>query len=289
MISYQRDRFVDTSDLTFPYLDDISGTLRGYRVFTACRTVNNKVFRLEDHLDRLYNSARGIHMQPPVQRDGLRELVQELLQKNFEVKPGADLDIEIIFSGGLDGRTMKQSGKGAHLYIAVHLLEQPPLELYEKGVALAVYPHQRPWAGIKLLNYVGAIVGNQVVVPEQDAYDVLFVDPADRNTILEGSTFTVFFVDFDERIVTPPLDGKILSSITRKVLLELLGAREGFTVREADVRLDQVSSFYEGFLASTTRNVIPVTRIDRQIIGEGKPGPVTRSVMKALDDYMASY
>ena len=71
-----------TSELTLPFLDDISGTIRGYRIFTACRTIRGKIFRLEDHLERLYHSAAGIYMKPPLSRDKLRQLLAALLEEN---------------------------------------------------------------------------------------------------------------------------------------------------------------------------------------------------------------
>jgi branched-chain amino acid aminotransferase len=273
----------------FPFEDDISGTIRGYRVFTACRTVNGKIFRMEDHFERLYNSATGIYMQPPMSKADLQGILHEVVRRNLELNSDIDLHLEIVFSGGLSGSTMKQSGRGAHLYVAVHKLEPPSPEMYEKGVALATFAHQRLMPDIKLLNYVGAIVANQTVVPEHDAYDVLFVDPSDKTTVLEGSTFTVFFVDSEGRIVTPPLDGKILDSITRKVVIEILQQSSEFTVVERQIGVDEISALAEAFLVSTTRSALPVTRIDRIIIGQGSPGPVTKRVISILQDYLKAY
>jgi branched-subunit amino acid aminotransferase/4-amino-4-deoxychorismate lyase len=228
-------------------------------------------------------------MQPPLARDELRALLNQLMEKNSHISPGTDLVVKIIFSGGLEGSTMKQSGNGAHLYVAVQVLEPPVPAAYEKGVALATYRHQRFWAEVKLLNYVAAVVASQTVVPAQDAYDVLFVDPRDNQTILEGSTFTVFFVTRDGTILTPPLDGKILDSITRKALLDLAAKNSRFSIVETLVRMDQLPSFAEAFLASTTRNVLPVVRIDDYVIGGGVPGPVTKALMKAFQDYVDGY
>ncbi len=289
IISYQRDHFVDTADLALPFLDDVSGTIRGYRVFTACRTVRGKIFRLEDHLNRLYYSASSIYMIPPISREGLRELLAKVVEKNMEIGPQGDLLIDVIFSGGLNGNTMQQSGKGAHLYIAVQPMEAPPPEAYEKGVSLATLPHLRLCPDVKLLNYIGAVLGHQTVVPKHDAWDVLFVDPRDNETVLEGSTFTVFFVDPQGGILTPPLNGRILDSITRRVVIEVCSQSPDLNVREVPVMLDQAMSFPEAFLASTTRNVLPVTRLDDTVIGTGIPGPVTRKVMEAVQKYIDSY
>jgi branched-chain amino acid aminotransferase len=275
--------------LSFPFIDDVSGTIRGYRVFTACRTVNGRVFRLEDHLERLFDSATGIHMKPPLPVERLRELIQEIVEKNLRISQGGDLLLEIVFSGGLVGDTMKQSGKGAHLYVAVQPLVVPPKELYESGVVLATFPHQRMWAQVKLLNYVGAIIGHQTVVPKHNAYEVLFVDPNDSQTILEGSTFTVFFIDSRDVVVTPPLDGRILDSVTRRVVLEILAEGRPAPVLEKPMRMDQISDMRECFIVSTTRAVLPVHAINETVIGEGRPGPVTHSVMQAFSDYMANY
>jgi branched-chain amino acid aminotransferase len=280
---------VETSELTFPFLDDIGGTIRGYRVFTACRTVNGRILRIEDHLKRLYRCAESIHMQPPMPKDRLTDLLGEVMQRNFAESGPADFRLEIIFSGGLNGETMKQSGKGAHLYVAVTPIARPPAELYETGVALATFPHLRMLPDVKLLNYVGAIVGHQTVVPEHNAYDVLYIDPSDRRTILEGSTFTIFFVDSAKTIVTPPLNGRILDSITRRILLEILEPRDDIKVRQTTVYTDLIPSMSEAFLASTTRDVLPVTRIDTTPIGSGETGPVTRTVMKIFADYLRSY
>ncbi len=288
IISYQRDHFVPSSELSFPFFDDISGTLRGYRVFTACRTVRGKVFRLEDHMDRLYHSAVGIHMKPPVEREALSRIMAELVDRNVKSGVQGDLLIDIIFSGGLAGNTMKKSKNGAYLYIAVQPFEAPSDELYQNGIALATFPHLRICPDIKLLHYIGAILAHQTVVPTVAAQEVLFVDPYDRQTILEGSTFTIFFVNSDGAVLTPPLDGKILDSITRKVVLEIL-KQQNIKIFETQLLLSQIDSLPESFIASTTRNVLPVTRIDNTIIGRGKPGPVTQSILGLIKTYLDAY
>ncbi len=270
-------------------MDDIGGTIRGYRVFTACRTINGKVLRLEDHLDRLYRTAVGIYMQPPMPRDQLRELMAEIVRKNLDISDGKDLVLDIVFSGGLEADTMKQSGKGAHLYVAVRLLTHPAPELYHTGVALASFPFQRKWADIKLLNYVGAVIAHQTAVPRHSAYDAVFLDPTDGKTILEGSTFSVFFVDNQGRVLTYPLDGKILDSITRRVVMELLRARRDILIEEVPVTLDQLPQMAEAFIVSTTRNVLPVNRIDDLTVGNGKPGSATKTIMAVFEDFLGSY
>ncbi|MGC8658089.1 MAG: aminotransferase class IV, partial [Desulfomonilaceae bacterium] len=288
MLSFQRDHFVNSEDLVFPYCDDISGTLRGYRIFTACGTVNGKIFRLEDHLNRLYKSAEQIYMQPPCSRVELTQILSDLVDRNQRISSENQI-IDIIFSGGLKDETMKQSGKGAHLYVVAQPMVTPPLEFYENGVTLATFSHQRMLPGVKLLNYIGAVIAHQTVVPKYQAYDTVFICPQDNKTILEGSTFSVFFVLKDGEIVTPPMDGRILDSVTRRVLLELLRPSKNITITEEPVTLDQFPDFEEAFLASTSRNVLPVIKLDDRVIGTGKPGPVTKEVMSILNEYIRAY
>lgn len=287
--SYQRDRFVETNELSLPFIDDVGGTIRGYRVFTACRTVKDKIFRIEDHLDRLYYSAACLHMDPPLPRDELRNVLGDVVRTNREAGHPGDLLIDVIFSGGLAGSTMKRSGKGAFLYIAVQEMEPPPSEAFEQGVALATFVHQRLCPDVKLLSYVGAVLAHQTNVPQYDAWDVLFLSPEDDQTLLEGSTFTVFFVSPEGDLVTPPLNGRILDSVTRRVLLEICAKRGDVAVREAPLKLSEILTYPEAFLVSTTRNVLPVTRIDDKPIGSGKPGPITRSLLKSFEEYIEAY
>ena len=287
MISFQRDHFVNTEDLVFPYSDDISGTIRGYRIFTACRTVNGKIFRLEDHLDRLYHSASSIYMMPPQDRSDLKKTLTEVLDRN-DCNGSCDLLIDIIFSGGLEGETMKQSGRRAHLYIVAQRMVPPPRDYYEKGVTLATFSHQRMLPDVKLLNYIGAVIAHQTVVPKYNAYDTLFLCPYDNKTILEGSTFTIFFVNKMGEIVTPPLDGRILDSVTRRAIVEVLRPSSEMTLIEQTISMDHLNEFSEAFLASTTRNILAVVKLNDTLIGSGKPGPVTLQASLLLDNYVKS-
>jgi branched-chain amino acid aminotransferase len=280
---------VDTNELCLPFLDDISGTIRGYRIFTACRTFGGKIFRLEDHLNRLYSSAASIYMQPPMDRGPLKELLRELVSRNLQPHDTSDLLIDVIFSGGLEGSSMVQSGRGAHLYMAVQELIPPPPECYKKGVALATFPHMRMYPDVKLLNYMGAIMAHQTVVPLHSAYDAVFTYPPDGQTILEGSTFTVFFVNSLGEMLTPPLDGKILDSVTRRVIFEIARQQEDLRILEAEITLSDISEFSEAFMVSTTRNVLPVIRINDQIIGSGEPGPVTHKIVGLMNEYIAEF
>jgi branched-chain amino acid aminotransferase len=285
MFSYANGKFILTEELALPIKEDITGTIRGFRIFTACRTLpNGRVFRLEDHIDRLFNFAKTIYMELPHDKNELKEVIQETIVKN---KEEGELLLEIIYSGGsanLSG--VAPTGK-AILYIMVLPLKMPPARWYEKGIKLAVYPYQRQWPEIKFLNYVGAVIAHQTVVKKYEADDALFISPHEKKIILEGTTFN-FFIIKNGVIITHPADGKILPGITRKVALEL-ACQRGIKTKEDYFSLDDLLEVEEAFITSSTRNIVPVVRVDDIVIGSGQPGEITNKLARFFKEYQANY
>ena len=316
MFSYANGKFVLTEELALPIKEDITGTIRGFRIFTACRTLpNGRVFRLEDHIDRLFNFANAIYMELPHDKNELKEVIQETIVKNKEegeedkssssaerseagderssatpfaaAREGKELLLEIIYSGGsanLSG--VAPTGK-AILYIMVLPLKMPPARWYEKGIKLATYPYQRQWPEIKFLNYVGAVIAHQTVVKKYEADDALFISPHEKKIILEGTTFN-FFIIKNGVITTHPADGKILPGITRKVALEL-ACQQGIKTKEDYFSLDDLLEVEEAFITSSTRNIVPVVRVDDIVIGSGQPGEITNKLARFFKEYQANY
>lgn len=289
MFSYADGKYVPTNDLALPVKDDITGTFRGFRIFTACRTLaNGKVFGLEDHIDRLFNSALKIHMELPHSKDKLKGIIQETVVKNRgEEGENKGLLLEIMYSGG-EAASNGISPKGkAVLYILVLPLKLPPEEWYEQGIRLASFPYQRQWPEVKLLNYVGGVIAHQTVVKEYRAQEALFVSPDEKQVVLEGTTFNFFGVR-SGIVLTHPLDGEILPGITRKVVLEL-AKKEGIEVKEDYFCLGELENMDEAFLTSSTRNIVPVVEVDEMAIGDGRPGKITDRLAKLFVAYQTSY
>lgn len=286
MFSYANGKFVLTEELALPIKEDITGTIRGFRIFTACRTLpSGRVFRLEDHIDRLFNFANAVYMELPHDKNELKEVIQETIVKNKE--EGKELLLEIIYSGGRANLSGVAPAEKAILYIMVLPLKMPPARWYEKGIKLAVYPYQRQWPEIKFLNYVGAVIAHQTVVKKYEADDALFISPHEKKIILEGTTFN-FFIIKNGVIVTHPVDGKILSGITRKVALEL-ACQRGIKTKEDYFSLDDLLEVEEAFITSSTRNIVPVVRVDDIVIGSGQPGEITNKLARFFKEYQANY
>jgi len=287
MLSYANGEYVSTEKLAIPIASDIVGTIRGYRIFTACRTLRNKVFHLDDHIDRLFNSAKAIYMDLPNTKDELKEIVEETVAQNRPNQDG-ELLLEIIYSGGVAAANGVAPVGPADLYVAVFPLKSPPDRWYQEGMRLASYPYQRQWPEVKLLNYVGAVLAHQTVVKKFGADQALFISPDEKRIVLEGTTFN-FFVVRGGTVITHPLDGRILSGITRKVILQLAKRIPNVEVKEDYFSYDDLKTVDEAFIASSTRNVVPVVKVDEIVIGNGKPGAVTQNFSKTFEEYLESY
>lgn len=297
MLSYANGKYIHTSALNLPVAKDIIGTIRGFRIFTACRTLGNKIFRLEDHIERLFNSAQAIYMELPHNKDRLREIIQATVAKNRKgqveqeeeigQKEKKDLLLEIIYSGGEAAPNGIRPAGLAVLYIAVFSLKLPPDNWYQEGIKLATYAYQRQWPEIKFLNYVGAVIAHQTVVKKYEADDALFISPHEKKIILEGTTFN-FFIIKNGVIVTHPADGKILPGITRKVALEL-ACQQGIKTKEDYFSLNDLLEVEEAFITSSTRNIVPVVRVDDIVIGSGQPGEITNKLARFFKEYQANY
>ena len=284
--SYARGSYVQTEQLALPFMDDILGTLRGYRIFTAARTVRGKVFHLDDHVNRLFDSAAEIYMEMPHTKEELKRVVEETVAKNNRETSG-DLFVEILFSGGpADAIGVLPIGP-AHLYIIVFPLKPRPESFYRDGISLAAYQYERQFPSVKLLNYVGGVIANQTVVKQHNAQDALFVSVSPPHYILEGTTFNFSLVS-DGVLYTHPFDGAVLHGITLDITLKL--AREkNILVKRERLPYEALRSADEAFITSVGRNIIPVIRVDDIVIGKGAPGAMTRSLMKAFEEYLAQY
>lgn len=285
MFSYANGKYVLSDELSLPVLADPVGTFRGFRIFTAARTIGGKVFSLQDHVDRLFNSAEKIYMTLPHSKDELRGIIQETVSKNSDRQ--GDLLLEIIYSGGRAGENKLAPAGPAVLYILVLPFNALPDEWYSNGIKLASFAYQRQWPEIKLLNYVAGVIAHQTVVKEHQAQEALFVSPDEKKTVLEGATFS-FFIVKDGVVSTHPLDGEILPGITRKVVLEL-AKKQGIEVKEDYFSYNDLEDVDEAFITSSTRNVVPTVGVDNTVIGKGAVGKTTKKLINAFSEYQTNY
>lgn len=247
MIASVDGRIAPTAETVIPLADD--GLYRGDGVFEVIRLYAGRPFELAGHLDRLERSAAAIEL--PVERPPLEREIAALLERNGD----SDAQLRLILTRG--GRR-------------ICLIE--PLADWGETVSLAsiTYSPTVILTGVKSLSY-GANMQATRSAKGSGADEALLVRP--DGIVLEAPTSSIFWVDADGVIKTPSLDCGILDSITRRLLIERLAVEEG------EFGLDQVLAAGEAFLASTTREVQPVSAIDDRRF---EPGPRTAEAQAAF-------
>lgn len=260
-IWFYNDKFVPADQLKIPVTD--LAIQRGYGVFETLRTYNGQVFKLKEHVARLFNSARLIKLSLPWSKKFVENKVKETIEKNNF----PESLIKIIVAGGQTRDFVLPKGK-PNLCILVNKLRPRKRELYQKGVKVITFPYQRFLSQAKTLDYQMAVVA-RILAKKQDAEEALYIDQ--QSCILEGTTSN-FFVITGKKLITPK-DG-VLYGITRAEVIRL-AKKLGLTVEERPLKLTEVRQVSEAFLTSSLPEILPVVLVDKLKIGNGKPGKIT--------------
>ena len=248
---------------------------RGYGVFDFFRTRNNKPLFLDDYLDRFFNSAKEMFIIIPLSREDLKENIYRLMAMNNMPESG----IRITATGGYSADSY--SVAEGNIIIQQQPLIQPSEEKFLNGVKIITYPYTRDLPHIKSINYLMG-VWLQKQLKEKQLDDVLYFQ---NNIITEFPRSNVFIVTQDRELVTPAHN--VLAGITRKKILQL--APDIILTSTRDVLTDELKNATEVFMASTTRRILPVTEIDGEKVGDGKPGSITTRLYKRLLELEESY
>ncbi|OYW78744.1 MAG: hypothetical protein B7Z27_06870 [Sphingobacteriia bacterium 32-37-4] len=147
-----------------------------------------------------------------------------------------------------------------------------PKQIFENGLKLITHEHQRQLPTIKTIDYLKAIY-LQPTIKAAGADDVLYFF---NGKVTECPRANFFIVTELNEVLTPK--DNILHGVTRKHILNL----KGYTIKEANISLEMLASAREAFISSSTKNILPVTTINRNAIGDGKPGPITRNLYEQL-------
>ncbi|MDB4927293.1 aminotransferase class IV [Mucilaginibacter sp.] len=246
---------------------------RGYGIFDFFKTIDGEPVFVEDHLDRFYNSAAAMRLPVDKSREELKSLLFTLIKKNGLLDSG----IKITLTGGYstDGYTLAKPNM---------IITQQPLtinkELNTRGIKLITHPHQRQLAEVKTLDYLMAI-WLQPLIKQKGADDVLYHN---HGMVKECPRANFFIVTQDNQVITSA--DKILKGIVRKQVLNLY--IDGITIREKEISLEDLKQCKEAFITSSTKNILPVTEIDGQIIGNGHAGDVTIALAEKLKEFVFS-
>ena len=248
------------------------GLLYGDGVFEGIRAYNGRVFKLKEHVDRLYDSAKAILLAIPMTREEMVQAVVATCRENG-LRDGYLRLLVTRGPGGL-GLNPNRCRKPSVIIIA-DSIQLYPQEYYEKGLEIVTVPtvrnlHSAVNPAIKSLNYLNNILA-KIEANIAGCEEAIMLNA--QGFVAECTGDNVFIVRHG-KLYTPPLSAGALYGITRGTVIDL--AREaGLTVAEPDLTRYDLYVADECFLTGTGAEIIPVVRIDHRTVGDGKPGPVT--------------
>ena len=253
------------------------GFLYGDGLFEGIRAYAGRVFRLDQHIARLYQGAKAIALDPPLSGEELKDVIREGVRRIG----GGDCYIRVVVSRGegdlgLDPRCGRTQ---ATLVVIFDTIRLYPQEVYEEGLEVisCVVRRNAPAAlnpQVKSLNYLNNILA-KIEVGRAGAHEGLMLNQ--QGYVAEATGDNVFICR-DGEMATPPSHAGILEGVTRQVVMEL-AAEMGFPLRQRDITLYDVYSADECFLTGTAAEIAPVSKVDGREIGDGRPGPITKRLM----------
>jgi len=276
MTVYFNGDFVDKDDVSIS--PDDRGFVFGDGVYEVVRAEDGELVRLDAHVRRLRRSLREIRLDG-VDVDALRAAIRQLLPKNNLRDGPATVYLQITRGAAPRQHAFPDAPTAPTVYARASPYE-PPTEKWEAGAKIILEPDQR-WArcDIKSLNYLPNVLANQKAM-EAGAYEAVFVR---EGFVTEGSHSSIVAV-FDGTVVAPPLTNHILPSITREAVLPL--CRDlGIPVDETPIPRAALPDADELILLGTTTAVMPVVEVEDRTVGDGTPGPITRQLQAAFQDF----
>jgi branched-chain amino acid aminotransferase len=270
---YINGKLFDKADAKISVYDH--GFLYGDGVFEGIRVYEGKVFRLREHIERLYESARSIYLEIPMSREQMIEAVLGTVRAND--KRNGYIRLVVSRGAGYLGLDPRKTSD-PQVVIIVDDISLYPAELYDNGMEIvtAATIRNHPNAvnpRVKSLNYLNNIMA-KVEGVRAGAMEALMLNH--KGEIAECTGDNIFVVK-QGSLRTPPIDAGILEGVTRNAVMELARAAN-IPVQEVAMTRHDVYTADECFLTGTAAEVIPVIKCDGRAIGSGKPGPITRQL-----------
>lgn len=273
---YLNGQIVDKKDAKISVFDH--GFLYGDGVFEGVRSYSCSIFKLNEHIDRLFESAHSIMLRIPLSKKEMRQAVIKTIKAN-NLK---DAYIRIVVSRGqgdlgLDPRKCKGNET---VVIIVGKISLYPKELYDKGMEIITVPTTRNLCEalnpqIKSLNYLNNILA-KIEAVNSGCQEALMLDHL--GYVAECTGDNIFVVKHEE-LYTPPQCMGSLRGITREAVLDIAKSKKIITHEHVLTR-HEVYISEECFLTGTAAEIVPVTKVDARTIGKGAPGKVTKIIMK---------
>jgi branched-chain amino acid aminotransferase len=248
------------------------GLLYGDGIFEGIRFYNGRVFRLEEHLERLWDSARSIMLEIPMSRREMTGALLETIRQN-DLREGY---IRLVVTRGIGNLGLNPAQcKRPSVIIIVATIALYPAEVYQRGLTVVTCATRRTSPSslnpaVKSLNYLNNVMA-RIEANLAGADEALMLN--DAGNVAECTADNLFIIKHGQ-IFTPPISAGALRGITRSVVFEI-AAELGIKIAEADITRHDVFTANECFLTGTAAEVIPVVKADGRLIGNGKPGSIS--------------
>ena len=266
---------------TVPLYDH--GLLYGDGIFEGIRVYNNRVFKLDEHVARLYYSAQALNIPMPGPVEATREAIMETARANGHRQGYIRVTVTRGTGLGLDPKHLKT---GANVYISCEQLALYPAELYEQGLKVVTVSTRLPSPDVidPRVKCTGKYINNIIAKAEANRYGAGEGLMLTREGYVGEATGDNLFLVKKGVLSTPPASLGILQGITRDTVIEIAGEM-GLTVEEPMMTLYDVYNADEAFLTGTAAEVIPAVEFDGRVVGDGRPGPLTRRLVAAFREH----
>ncbi len=262
------------------------GVLYGDGVFEGLRQYSGRVFRLTDHIKRLYASARAIRLDIPYRAEDLTAAINDTLQANKLT----DAYIRLVVTRGAGSLDISPANCGTPgVFIIAGRIAMYSEETYRQGMAIVTASTPRIAAAalsprIKSLNYLNNILAKWEAIDAGVAEAVMLNH---LGFVCECTADNIFIVR-DGQLITPAEESGILLGVTRGVVLEL-AETAGIPTRQTNLTRYDLYTADECFLTGTGAEIVPVVSVDKRSIGNGKPGAMTRQLTDAFHQYVRTH
>jgi len=253
------------------------GLLYGDGIFEGIRAYHGRVFKLKEHIDRLFYSAKAILLNIPLSHEEMMRAVVATCREN-QIRDGY---IRLIVTRGVGGLGLNPNRcKEPSVIIIADKIQLYPVEMYERGLDIITVPtvrnlHSALNPAIKSLNYLNNILA-KIEANNGGCEEAIMLNS--EGYVSECTGDNVFILKAGQ-MFTPPLSAGALYGITRGVVIEL-AEQAGIKVSEPNLTRYDMFNADECFLTGTGAELIPVVKIDGRVVGTGKPGAVTKSLVE---------
>jgi branched-chain amino acid aminotransferase len=281
---YIDGKYFDRNEARISVFDH--GLLYGDGVFEGIRIYGGKVFKLKEHVERLYQSAKAILLDIPISRAEMENATLEAVHEN--AKKDGYIRLLVTRGEGPLGLDPSSCGKPS-VIIIVGDIQLYPQEYYEKGIAVVTAASRRMPADsldprVKSLNYLNNVMA-KVEAKQAGCLEAVLLNH--EGYVTECTADNIFIVKHGTLLTPAPHYGA-LDGITRMTVMNIAGSC-GIASRETALTRYDLYTADECFMTGTGAEIMPVTMIDGRLIGAGGPGPVTKRLIKGFRDFIAAF